>query len=140
MGTLAKWGKRLLMTFGAVLLLMVVGETYLRATDYAPKGSRAEPVAAAPSPAVAAVQRPATVDPVDRSCLNTRVSACFVNPDGNTCRNQMGTPYGTLFANGNYQVVSAVRDTPNRCTIGIIVSVSVNGSDYRTAAKIWGND
>lgn len=95
-----------------------------------------------PAPAVQAQNQAsqglaASTSPIDPFCEDMTYNACFINSDGQSCRNEMDTPIGRLFAQGNRTVSRAVR-SGNKCVIDLTVEGTIDGNSYRKSGQVWG--
>lgn len=70
-------------------------------------------------------------------CSHARFTPCFAAEDGKACRNEVGSPIARLMANGNYSVIDAVVENPERCLLTIRVQGTLDGNSYSKTGRVW---
>lgn len=74
----------------------------------------------------------------EQVCRDVRFTPCFVNPDGQTCRNDLDSPITRLVSNGNYSVIGKEVNSAGRCVLTLSVQGALDGNSYARTVKVWG--
>ena len=73
------------------------------------------------------------------ACSNARFIPCFITSNGQFCRDEIGSPLGTLIANGSYTIIEQDIDANGKCVLTLQLSGTVDGSSYNRTVRVWGN-